>query len=96
MTWKLDEFKHAGHTITVIFTPYNSKLKASISGPRSASIDKDRYANNIEWKIESRIPFIPPTAKKVDDKVYEIYTAARNEIDNAIAAHAKKHEDEYQ
>lgn len=97
MTWKLlHKYNYAGHEIEIQYRPHSSKLKAKIKGPRAGSISKDRYANDIEWKIESKIPFLSPTAKKVDDKEYEIYRAARDEIDNAIVAHAKKHEDQYQ
>lgn len=96
MSWKLEEFSYAGHTVEIRFTPYNSKLTAKIKGPRASTMNRDIYANDIERKITSRIPFASASAKKVDDNVYDLYRKARNEIDNAIAAYAKKHEDEYQ
>jgi len=96
MSWKIKEGKYAGHKISIRFYEYKNTLEARISGPRASSIGRDYYANNVEWKIKTVLPFTSPSVSKVESKAWPIYNEAKKRIDNAIAEHAKKHEDDYQ
>lgn len=95
-TWKLSETRYAGHNIKVEYEHWNNLLRARISGPRSGHRSNDRYANDVEWKMKLRIPFMSPPANKIEKNVWPIKKEARKRIDNAIAAHAKKYEEDYQ
>lgn len=96
MSWKLKEYSYAGHQVKIRYRPYSQTLEARISGPRAGSSSNERFANNVKWKIKSKLPLFGPRASQIDDNVWPVYKEARERIDKAIAAHAKKYEDDYQ
>jgi len=94
--WTIDETTYANHKITIIYETWNNLLQAKIKGPRSGSTNNNRFANDVEWKLSSKIPFKSPSVKKIKNNKWPIEKEARKRIDNAIAAHAKKYEEDYQ
>jgi len=96
-TWYIMEGKHANHDIEIKYTVHNRKLNVRISGPRSSSTNLDRCVKrNVDRKLTRRTPFLSPSPTQIADNAWELYKDAKKRIDQAIAEHAKKHEEDYQ
>lgn len=94
--WKIMEGRHANHEITIRYSVYDSQLAVKIKGPRAGSSGKDRYVKRTKkQKVNRKLP-IRPAPGHIADNACNLYYDAEDRIDHAIAAHAKKYDEDYQ
>jgi len=94
--WKIMEGSHANHKISIDYSVYNNQLTVKIKGPRAGSSGKDRYVQRTKKQKVNRTLPIQPAPGHLADTASSLYYDAEDRIDQAIAAHAKKYDEDYQ